>query len=166
MNQGKPLLQPAAAADRCDPPAQPVAATENFPWLDFLEIDHGAIDRDHREAVAEGNRLSELLKHRNSWPDVVAMLRQARARCARHFATEDRILAQTRFPEHEQHRSAHARILAEFDRILAELEAVREPEERHWQRAHAPRDLLVDHCLKDDLRFKSHVMQMSARHGW
>ena len=41
-----------------------------------------------------------------------------------------------------------------------------EPEERHWQRAHAPRDLLVDHCLKDDLRFKSHVMQMSARHGW
>ena len=51
-------------------------------------------------------------------------------------------------------------------RILAELEAVREPEERHWQRAHAPRDLLVDHCLKDDLRFKSHVMQMSARHGW
>ncbi len=163
MNHRQPLPQPVApAADR----DQPAAASETFPWLAFLEIDNGAIDRDHREAVAEGNRLSELLNHRQSWPDVVAMLRQARARSARHFETEDRILAQTRFPEHEQHRRAHECILAAFDRILAELEAVTVPEERHWQLAQAPRDLLVDHCLKDDLRFKSHVMQMGARRGW
>ncbi|HNB27898.1 MAG TPA: hemerythrin family protein [Alphaproteobacteria bacterium] len=166
MNRRKPLPQPVAPAGGGDQPAQPAAVPESFPWLDFLEIDNAAIDRDHREAVAEGNRLSALLKDRQSWPDVVAMLRQARARSARHFETEDRILAQTRFPEHEQHRRAHERILAELDRILAELEAVTVPEERHWQRAQAPRDLLVDHCLKDDLRFKSHVMQMGARRGW
>ena len=163
MDPRQKLSRPVIPADTSE---QPLAVTENFPWLDFLVIDNGAIDRDHREAVEEGNRLSELLTHRQSWPDVVGMLRQARARCARHFATEDRILAQTRFPEHEQHRLAHTRILAEFDHILAELEAVTAPEECHWQRAHAPRDLLVDHCLKDDLRFKSHVMQMSAERGW
>jgi hemerythrin len=156
----RPRAQPPA-----DNPPPPVAVPETFPWLGFLEIDDGAIDRDHREAVAEGNRLLELLAHRKSWPDVVATLRQARARCARHFETEDRILAQTRFPEQEQHRRAHAHILAAFDGILAELEAVTTPEEHHWQRAHAPRDLLVDHCLKDDLRFKSHLMQMGAQRG-
>lgn len=43
--------------------------------------------------------------------------------------------------------------------IVAELEIVSDPQPHHWERAHAPRNLLVDHCLRDDLKFKSHLMQ-------
>lgn len=139
---------------------------EAFPWLDFLEFHHAEIDRDHREAVAEGNTLVRLIEGRDSWPDVVRLLHQARGRCQRHFGTEDRILAETRYPEHERHRSAHDAILREFDRILAELDRVQAPEPQHWALASRPRDLLVDHCLQDDLQFKSHLMDLvQARPG-
>jgi hemerythrin-like metal-binding protein len=129
-----------------------------WPWLDFLEMDHGAIDRDHREAIAEGNKFLAVLEARSSWSELVAILHQSRARSARHFATEDAILAASLYPGAAAHRKEHERILAEIDLILAELDAVATPQEKDWQRATAPRVLLVDHCLKSDLLFKSHVM--------
>lgn len=141
-------------------PSDPATGgTEPFPWLPVLEMGHEDIDRDHREAVEEGNRLVHLLNARESWTGMLALLRQACDRSARHFETEDRILKRTRFPGADAHRRAHRRILAEFNAILAELEIVTDPKPHHWERAHAPRHLLVDHCLRDDLKFKSHLMQ-------
>ncbi len=144
----------------------PYAETEphpaEFPWLDFLVTDNETIDREHREAVEQGNQLLRILAARENWADALEMLRRARARSARHFATEDGILEQTGFLGRDQHRQAHAHILAEFDRVLAELETVADPQAHHWERAHRPRNLLVDHCLKDDLLFKSHLMHFGG----
>lgn len=140
--------------------AEPAGGTEPFPWLPVLEMGHADIDRDHREAVEEGNHLARLLDARQSWTEMLALLRQARDRSTRHFDTEDDILKRSRFPGADAHRRAHQRILAEFNSILAELESVTDPQPHHWERAHAPRHLLVDHCLRDDLKFKSHLMQV------
>lgn len=131
---------------------------EPFPWLPVLEMGNEEIDRDHRAAVEEGNRLVRLLNARDSWGETVALLRQVRDRSARHFATEDKILKRTGFPGADAHRRTHRRILVELNAILAELEIVTDPQPLHWERANAPRNLLVDHCLHDDLKFKSHLM--------
>lgn len=32
------------------------------------------------------------------------------------------------------------------------------PEDRHWALALVPLNRLVDHCLRDDLKYKSHLM--------
>lgn len=141
-------------------PAEAVGGTEPFPWMSALEMGHADIDRDHREAVEEGNRLVRLLDARDSWTETLELLRQALGRSTRHFDTEDDILKATRYPGADAHRRAHQRILAEFNSILAELESVTDPQPHHWERAHAPRHLLVDHCLRDDLKFKSHLMQV------
>jgi hemerythrin-like metal-binding protein len=122
------------------------------------------IDRDHREAVEEGNHLIRLLNARDSWAETVALLRQVRDRSARHFATEDRILKRAGFPGADAHRRAHRRILVELNAIIAELEVVSDPQLDHWERAHAPRNLLVDHCLHDDLKFKSHLEHVGQAH--
>lgn len=155
----------AASVAAAPAPTESPAGPDPFPWLAVLETDNDAIDRDHREAVEEGNQLLRLIDERTDWPALLALLRQARGRCVRHFETEDRILERTRYPESAQHRRAHDDILAAFDRILAELEAVTEPEPHHWERAYAPRDLLVDHCLQEDLRFKSHLMNIARSPG-
>lgn len=152
---------PATASDATTP--ETVIGTEAFPWLPVLEMGHEEIDREHREAVEEGNRLVRLLDARDSWAEMLELLRQARDRSARHFDTEDRILERSRYPGADAHRRAHRRILAAFNGILAELETVNDPQSHHWDRAHAPRNLLVDHCLQDDLKFKSHLMQVGAR---
>jgi hemerythrin-like metal-binding protein len=152
-----------APATACDPAlAAPSGTIEPFPWLPVMEMGHEDIDRDHREAVEEGNRLVQLLNARDSWPEMLALLRQARDRSTRHFETEDRILKRMRFPSADAHCRAHRRILAEFNAILAELAIITDPQPHHWDRAHAPRHLLVDHCLRDDLKFKSHLMHYSA----
>ncbi|HWA49631.1 MAG TPA: hemerythrin family protein, partial [Dongiaceae bacterium] len=114
------------------------------------------------EAVEEGNHLVRLLNARHSWPEMLALLRRTRDRSARHFETEDRILKRMRYPGADAHRRAHRRILVELNAILAELEIVANPQPHHWERAHAPRHLLVDHCLRDDLKFKSHLMHYGA----
>lgn len=137
-----------------DPAASDI---EPFPWLPVLEMGNDEIDRDHREAVEEGNHLIRLLNARDSWAETVELLRQARDRSTRHFANEDKILKRAGFPGADAHRRAHGRILAELSVIIAELEIVTDPQPHHWERAHAPRNLLVDHCLQDDLKFKSHL---------
>jgi hypothetical protein len=50
-----------------------------FPWLGVLETQNEVIDRDHREAVAAGNRLLQLIEARDAWPELLATLRVARA---------------------------------------------------------------------------------------
>jgi len=132
---------------------------EPLPWLPVLETGNEAIDRDHRQAVEDGNALLRIIDARKSWPDLLAAVRWMRDRSARHFETEDRILKRSRFPEADRHRRAHRRILAEIGGTLAELESLIAPEAHHWRLALAPMTLLVDHCLRDDLKFKSHVMQ-------
>lgn len=158
MEPRKPPLAPSAPEPAN--PAERAAVPDPFPWLSVLETQNEVIDRDHREAVEAGNRLLQLIEARDAWPELLATLRAARERSARHFETEDSILEATRFPGSEQHRGTHRHILAAFDQILAELEAVATPQPHHWERAHAPRDLLVDHCLQDDLKFKSHLMHV------
>lgn len=158
------MEQPKSSPPSTPDTAEATGGTEPFPWMSALEMGHADIDRDHREAVEEGNRLVRLLDARESWAETLELLRQALGRSTRHFDTEDRILKATRYPGADAHRREHRRILAEFNRILAELEAITDPQPRHWDRAHAPRDLLVDHCLHDDLKFKSHLMHVGQVH--
>lgn len=156
--------KPAPATSPNTMPPDTAGATGAFPFLPVMEMGHEDIDRDHREAVEEGNRLVRLLNARESWPELLALLRQARDRSTRHFETEDRILKRMRFPGADAHRRTHRRILVELNAIIAELEIVTDPEPHHWDRAQAPRHLLVDHCLRDDLKFKSHLMHYGAAH--
>jgi hemerythrin-like metal-binding protein len=139
---------------------------EPFPWLPVLEMGNEEIDRDHREAVEEGNRILRLLNARDSWAETLELLRRTRDRSTRHFANEDKILKRAGYPGADAHRRAHRRILVELNAIIAELEIVTDPQPHHWERAHAPRNLLVDHCLHDDLKFKSHLEHVGqARRG-
>src|SRR6185436_3700280 len=79
---------------------------EPFPWLPVLEMGNEEIDRDHREAVEEGNHLIRLLNARDSWAETVEMLRRSRDRSTRHFANEDKILKRAGYPGADAHRRA------------------------------------------------------------
>lgn len=86
-------------------PAEAVGGTEPFPWMSALEMGQADIDRDHREAVEEGNRLVRLLDARDSWTETLELLRQALGRSTRHFDTEDDILKATRYPGADEFKS-------------------------------------------------------------
>jgi hemerythrin-like metal-binding protein len=85
-----------------------------------------------------------------------------RDRCIQHFATEDKVLRATQFPDRDRHLRSHRRILTEINGILVDLESVTTPNRLHWELALSLRGILIDHLLRDDLKYKSHLMYYEA----
>lgn len=135
---------------------------EPLPWLPVLETGHPDLDREHRELIDDANDLLALVKRRAPWPELLESARRMRDHCALHFQNEDRILRAARYPDRDRHRRAHRRVLAEMNGILAELEAASTPTRLEWELALSLRGLLVDHLLRNDLKYKSHMMAFAA----
>lgn len=138
---------------------------EPLPWLPILETGHEAVDREHRQLIEDANAVHAIVSGGGSWSDLLATAREMRERCIRHFATEDEVLTATRFPDRERHLRAHKRILKAIDSIIADLDAAAPPNRFHWELALSLRGLLVDHLLRDDLKYKSHLMYYEAPRG-
>lgn len=140
------------------PHAEKAQLLEPLPWLPVLETGHDEVDREHRQLIEDANLIHAIIGERRPWADLVAAAREMRDRCVGHFATEDRVLKATRFPDLDRHLTAHRRILKEVGGIVAQLEAVATPNRLHWELALSLRGILLDHMLRDDLKYKSHLM--------
>ncbi len=141
------------------------SALEPLPWLAILETGHEEVDREHRQLIEDANAVHVIVAGGGSWSELVATARQMRDRCVVHFATEDKVLKATRFPDLARHLRAHRRILAAIDAIVADLESTAAPNRFHWELALSLRGLLVDHLLRDDLKYKSHLMYYEPPRG-
>ena len=141
------------------------SALEPLPWLAILETGHEEVDREHRQLIEDANAVHGLVAAGGSWPELVATARQMRDRCIVHFATEDKVLKATRFPDLAKHLRAHRRILTEINAILTDLEGTDTPNRFHWELALSLRGILVDHLLRDDLKYKSHLMYYEKPRG-
>jgi hemerythrin-like metal-binding protein len=135
---------------------------EPLPWLPVLETGHPDLDREHRELIDDANDLLALVRRRAPWQELLAAARRMRDHCGPHFENEDRILRAARFPDRDRHRRAHRRVTAEMNGILAELESVDAPTRLEWELALSLRGLLLDHLLRNDLKYKSHLMAFTA----
>lgn len=131
---------------------------EPLPWLDILETGNAQVDGEHRQLIDDANQVHALVSEGATWEQVVTTARAMRERCALHFATEDKVLKATRFPDVDRHLRAHRRILLEIDTILQDIEGAEQPTRLHWELVLSLRGILVDHLLRDDLKYKSHLM--------
>ena len=141
------------------------SALEPLPWLAILETGHEEVDREHRQLIEDANAVHGIVAAGGSWPELVATARQMRDRCIVHFATEDKVLKATRFPDLAKHLRAHRRILTEINTIVMDLEGADTPNRFHWELALSLRGILVDHLLRDDLKYKSHLMYYEKPRG-
>src|SRR5512147_708472 len=99
-----------------------------LPWLPVLETGHEEIDRQHRELIADANAVQDIVIQRGEWSDLTTAIGKMQRDRALHFADESKLLANSGFSD------AHAH----------ELEQLR--------------SLLIDHFLRYDLQYKSHLM--------
>lgn len=141
------------------------SALEPLPWLAILETGHEEVDREHRQLIEDANAVHGIVAAGGSWTELVATARQMRDRCIVHFATEDKVLKATRFPDLAKHLRAHRRILTEINTIVMDLEGADTPNRFHWELALSLRGILVDHLLRDDLKYKSHLMYYEKPRG-
>jgi hemerythrin-like metal-binding protein len=75
-----------------------------------------AMDETHRELVDLVNRIAE-----SDGDEFITLFQELVAHTRTHFAAEETMMAETRFPAIAEHKGDHARVLGELDRFAARL---------------------------------------------
>ena len=129
-----------------------------LPWLPVLETGHEETDRQHRELIADANAVQDIVIQRGEWTDLTTAIGKMQHDCALHFADESKLLANSGFSDSHAHELEHRRILDEIGKIHGIIRAAPTPTRYHWELALTLRSLLIDHFLRYDLQYKSHLM--------
>jgi hemerythrin-like metal-binding protein len=127
-------------------------------WLDGFTMGIAEIDDDHHQLIDDAESISALIYNARPWSEVVAMVELMAERCSAHFRREEQILARDRFPHHEAHRQEHARIEREIVDVVSRVQSDVEPTPAMIEAALYFRGMLIDHLLRYDLAYKSHLL--------
>ncbi|MFA6022015.1 MAG: hypothetical protein WC722_17275 [Rhodospirillales bacterium] len=128
------------------------------PWLMAFGIDEGQIDAEHNSRINLCNELCfaaaadpSHARHKLAQEDVTALL-------AHHFITEERVFDDIDFPDSYLHRREHDHLR----RLVPPLFSA--PHEAQFISAllHV-RTGLVEHIIRHDLGFKSHLLHRDGR---
>ena len=129
-----------------------------LPWLPVLETGFAEIDAQHRALIEDANAIQAQIAGRGDWDKLAAAVAKMHRDCQLHFADESRLLSGSGFSDATAHALEHERILREVADIHGIVHATTNPSPLHWELAATLRGLLIDHFLRYDLKYKSHVM--------
>jgi len=92
-------------------------------WDRNLETGNEEIDGQHRELFHRIDRLLAASREKRSREEVAQTLTFLGDYVVLHFAAEERMMAETGYPELEAHRAEHARFVQEFGILYREFKA-------------------------------------------
>jgi len=81
--------------------------TINSAWRDYLATDHPVIDAQHKELFRQITNLTDACRHRDQQHNVAALLDYLGNYVKVHFATEEKLMLSTGFPDYLVHKAAH-----------------------------------------------------------
>lgn len=120
-------------------------------WSSSFKSGHPVIDQQHSELFDIGNELITAVQGRKPKADIELLLHKLVEHIREHFATEEEVLARTRFPLSAQHMEIHRELLERAQDL------------KDWYRAgqlavgdlvgFIAHDVIADHIIKEDLKF-------------
>ena len=120
-------------------------------WRSSFDCGHPVIDEQHRELFTIGNRLINAVLSRKPKVDIESLLRELVEHIRHHFATEEAVLARTRYPLTEEHQAIHRLLLTRAreleDQYHVGLVAVSDLVE------FIAYDVISAHIVAEDLKF-------------
>ena len=81
--------------------------TINYPWRDYLNTDHPVIDAQHKELFRQITSLTNTCRHHSEQGKVAGLLEYLGNYVKVHFATEEKLMLSTGFPDYLVHKAAH-----------------------------------------------------------
>jgi hemerythrin len=133
-------------------------------WIDAFAIGVPELDRDHRRLIDDAAEIVELIRAARPWAEVEARAKHMAARCSAHFRREEAILEREKFEGFAWHRREHERIEAEMREIVARLASGGGPPTPAMIEAGLYfRGMLIDHLLRYDLGYKSHLLYQRGK---
>jgi hemerythrin len=82
--------------------------------LDYPQVALDFMNRDHAEFVAMRGQLLSLISSQAPENDVDTQLDELLSHTRHHFAEEERLMQETRFPPYAMHKSEHDHVLTEM----------------------------------------------------
>ena len=123
-------------------------AMEWIPWNNVLATGHTILDTDHERLVGLFNQLTASVKERKSKSHCAELLHGIIQHAKVHFAFEEQLMAEQRYPKMDHHAAEHARLIKQALRYHAKFEAAAPGS--HISLIHFPEDWLTFHILTAD----------------
>ncbi len=83
--------------------------------MDYPQVELDFMNRDHAEFVELRETLLAVLAKQGSPAEVDALLDRLLAHTRDHFAEENRLMQEVRFPPYPMHKGEHDRVLADME---------------------------------------------------
>jgi len=132
-------------------------------WVESFETGDPRIDQIHRQLIMDCNILLAMISSGSAWPTVIARARRVVEDCIAHFRLEETILAQSQFSRLAEHKVEHARLEDEMRAALVRMETRNEGFTDRFEHARWLGGLLVNAIVRNDLDFRSHLLNEQGR---
>ena len=94
---------------------------KEFRWEERFKLGVRELDEPHRRLVELTAELSQIIAENAPRESIVAAARALAGFTAAHFAEEERLMAETDFPEDAVHKEHHAELLDQLERFAERL---------------------------------------------
>jgi hemerythrin len=120
------------------------------------------IDQQHLILVNMLNRLNDAVKNRESRKDIYRIIDEVISYTALHFATEERLMVQSDYPEIEWHKAKHKELIKDALHLKEKLDYVGEEMFSDWFN-HWPFDRVLAHIQYADKQIEDHIIQSRVK---
>jgi hemerythrin-like metal-binding protein len=132
-------------------------------WLDAFETGNAEIDRAHRKLITDCNILLAMISTGSSWAMIVARAKRVIDDCVAHFRLEESILEKSQFSRLAEHKVEHVRLEDEMRSALLQMDNRDGAFADRFELARWFGGLLVDAIVRNDLDFRSHILNEQGR---
>jgi hemerythrin len=127
-------------------------------WSDTLNVDVPEIDEEHRQFVARVNEVNKAIVERKEKATLERLLDLMLMEATHHFWHEEQLLSKWKYPDRAVHAAKHAQLTVQFESVMKEFEQA--GVSFAWAlKGLYIKQLLVDHLLKEDMKFRDFLRQ-------
>jgi hemerythrin-like metal-binding protein len=120
-------------------------------WDDGMSVGIPEIDEDHKRFIALVDRFNKSVADRMAVPEIQERLQDILDDAAEHFAREERLFDQWRYPDADRHAQIHAQLLKVLRDILSTISYGFDAE---WVEAGFKiKDALMQHIQTEDMKY-------------
>jgi len=127
-------------------------------WSDFLSVGIPEIDEEHRVFVARINDVNRAIVELKDKVTVERLMDLMLIEAMRHFRNEEQLLKARNYPHAEDHAKKHDQLRDQFTHLIEEFR--KDNLSFVWAlKGLRIKQLLVEHLLQEDMKFKEHFAQ-------
>jgi hemerythrin-like metal-binding protein len=133
-------------------------------WNEEMSVGIHEIDADHKRFILLIDDLNRAIVDRMDLEEIKRRLQLILDDTARHFAHEEKLFREWRYPDADEHAKKHASVINSLQAIQDQLFAYSMTSEwiNVWLKV---KDILINHLLTEDMKYAEFYRNSLKAHG-